>query len=77
MINTRKTVYYLNYLSGLIEPPHMPVFVTLQQSHSELEQQLFTGTVPSADLDILLEALTGIYDLQVNQKDDQLIFTKK
>jgi len=55
----------------------MPVFVTLQQSHSELEQQLFTGTVPSADLDILLEALTGIYDLQVNQKDDQLIFTKK
>lgn len=43
-------------------------------SDRELAQQTFTGTVPSANLNVLLEALTGIYRLQITRQDQQLIF---
>ena len=42
-----------------------------------LAQQTFTGTVPSSNLNILLEALTGIYHLQIIRQDDQLMIQQK
>ena len=39
-----------------------------------LARQTFTGTVPSTNLNMLLEALTGIYHLQITQQDHQLVF---
>ncbi len=43
----------------------------------DLAQQLFTGTVPSSNLDILLEALTGIYQLQIIRQGNQLTIQQK
>ncbi len=45
-------------------------------ANPSLAQQIFTGTVPSSNLAILLEALTGIYQLQIIRQDDQLIIKK-
>ena len=42
----------------------------------DVAAQLFTGTVPSSNLDVLLDALTGIYQLQIDRQGDQLIFSK-
>ncbi len=42
-----------------------------------LTQQTFTGTVPSSNLTVLLEALTGIYQLKITQQDDQIIIQPK
>ena len=46
-------------------------------ANPNLAQQTFTGTVPSSNLNILLEALTGIYHLQIIRQDDQLIIQQK
>ena len=46
-------------------------------ANPSLAQQTFTGTVPSSNLEILLEALTGIYHLQITRQDDQLIIQQK
>ncbi len=42
-----------------------------------LTQQTFTGTVPSSNLTVLLEALTGIYQLKITQQEDQIIIQPK
>ena len=46
-------------------------------ANPSLAQQTFTGTVPSSNLDILLEALTGIYHLRIIRQDDQLIIQQE
>ncbi|MEO0333518.1 MAG: FecR domain-containing protein, partial [Bacteroidota bacterium] len=50
--------------------------VKVEFADQELAQQIFTGTVPSTDLKILLEALTGIYHLQITRQGNQLIIKK-
>ena len=43
---------------------------------STLAQRKFKGFIPTDNLDVLLEAFTKLYDINIEQHDHQLIFSK-
>ena len=63
----------LSQVAQAIEETYGVVVVFANQ---DVADQLFTGTVPSSNLDVLLDALSGIYRLQIAQEDDRLILSK-
>ena len=72
----RQLVFHAVPLSKVAQTIEETYGIAVVFANPNLEQQVFTGTVPSANLEVLLEALTGIYQLEINQQKDQLVFSQ-
>lgn len=51
--------------------------VDVQFASPTLSEKVFTGTVPSTDLEVLLDALRGIYDLEIRREQERIVFRQK
>lgn len=46
-------------------------------ANEQLRNLMFNGAVPSGNIEILLDALSGIYHLQISRKENVIIFHKR